>query len=523
MDLAELIAALSDPAAYPHPAETVEVRQTHISVVFLAGAYAYKVKKPVEMGFLDFSDLQKRHHFCAEEVRLNRRLAPSVYRDVVPIRRTNGRVVVAGPGEPIEWAVQMRRLPPEASLLARLQRGAVSVGQIEEVARRLARFHRDAARGPAISAAGRFAVVAGNARENFAQAGPAVGVTVHPAVLDRLRERTEHALERLRPLIEARAERGVPCETHGDLHADHVYLFPDEPPPDNLAIIDCIEFNERFRHADPAADVAFLVMDLTFRGRPDLARVCGEAWLAASGDDEARALLPFYAAYRAVVRAKVEGFAVAAPEIPASERATLRELARGHWLLALGELEPPRRRPALLLVGGLPGAGKSTLARGLAERSGFTVVRSDVVRKELAASPPAEGLYTAEWHERTYAACLRRAEELLFAGERVLIDASFREEGRRGVFLALAARLCVPGLFLVCQVTPETARARLERRRGDVSDADWSTHLTLAARWEPPAAATERSTVRLDADAGEASVLAAALRALADRGLTDTP
>src|SRR5947209_8433212 len=418
MHLPRLIAALSDPRAYPFPVGHVEVRHTHVSIVFLAGDYAYKVKKPVNLGFLDFGTLVERRHFCDEEVRLNRRLAPHVYRGVVPVTRAGEGLAVEGDGEAVEWAVKMERLPDDATLLSRLRAGALDAATVEALARRVAAFHASAAGGETVAAFGRFEVVAGNARENFAQSAARVGAAVSRAVHDRLRQRTEAALERHRGLIESRAARGVPRDTHGDLHLDHVYLFPGRPPPGDLVAIDCVEFSERLRHADPVADAAFLAMDLTFRGRCDLAAAFADAYFAAAGDAEGRALLPFYTAYRAVVRGKVEGMEAAELEVPAGERAAALAGARAHWLLALGELEEPDRRPCLVLTAGLPGSGKSTLARALADLAGFTVIRSDVVRKELAglgpdAPAPADiraGLYAPERVERPYAACLRPAE-----------------------------------------------------------------------------------------------------------------
>jgi aminoglycoside phosphotransferase family enzyme/predicted kinase len=498
MELARLIECLTDPAAYPEPVEGVEVRQTHISVVFLAGGHAYKVKKPVALGFLDFSTLDRRRHYCAEEVRLNRRLAPAVYRGVVPVTRTGSLVRMEGQGEVVEWAVKMKRLPEDATLQRRLLKGEVGPDLVRALARKVAAFHARADAGKRIAAFGRFQVVARNARENFEQSLPHVGVTVSPAVFARLRSLTEEALVRLRPLIEARARRGVPRDTHGDLHLDHVYLFPGRRPPDDLVIIDCIEFNERFRFADPVADMAFLAMDLQFHSRRDLARSFADAYFQAAGDGEGRTLLPFYTAYRAVVRGKVEGFELAEREVPGAEKEAARARARAHWLLALGELEGPGRRPCLVLVGGLPGTGKSTLAAALGERAGFCVLRSDVVRKELAGLSPwtpapaayHEGIYTPEWTKQTYAECLRRAEGLLFEGKRVLVDASFGEESRRRAFLAGAARLAVPVVWLLCQAPPETARVRLSTRRDNVSDADWSIYCRAAEHWEEPVPAT---------------------------------
>ena len=211
MELADLIAALSEPAAYPHPVGAVEVRQTHISVVFLAGPFAYKVKKPLDLGFLDYGTLARRRHFCEREVALNRRLAPAVYLGVVPVVRDGSSVRMDGQGEAIEWAVKMTRLPEEATMQERLRREEVGLEQVEALAVRVAAFHAHAEAGPHISASGRSEVVARNARENFEQSVSHVGTTLSRAVFERLRSLTEEALALYRPTIEGRAERGVPA------------------------------------------------------------------------------------------------------------------------------------------------------------------------------------------------------------------------------------------------------------------------------------------------------------------------
>jgi uncharacterized protein len=488
MVLARLIEALSAPAAYPFPLDQVKVCQTHISVVFLAGAYAYKIKKPVNLSFLDFTTLAQRRHACDEEVRLNRRLAPEVYLGVVPVTTRGASISMdaqtEGAGEIVEWAVKMQRLPDDATLLTRLRRGEVGCELVEALGLKIAGFHASAESGQHVSAFGRFDVVAANTRENFHQAQSQVGVTVSPAVFERVQALTEAALQKHRPLIEARAARGVPRDTHGDLHLDHVYLFPDRPPPADLVIIDCIEFNDRFRFSDPVADMAFLHMDIAFHGRRDLAGLFADAYFRAAQDEEGRALLPLYSAYRAVIRAKVEGLELGETEIPEDERSHAVTRAHGHWLLALAELETPGRRPCLVLVGGLPGSGKSTLAWGLAQRAGFQVIRSDVVRKELAGPSFPGDIYTSAWTQRTYAECLRRAEQALFQGQRVVVDASFITEDLRRPFLDAAARWGVQAALFICQTDAQTACRRLDQRRGDVSDADWSVRQSLALRWE---------------------------------------
>jgi aminoglycoside phosphotransferase family enzyme/predicted kinase len=536
MDLANLIEALSNPAAYPQPVERVEVRQTHISVVLLAGPHIYKVKKPVNPGFLDFSTLEKRLHFCREEVRLNRRLAPDVYLGVVPVVQTESGLRLEGAGEVVEWAVKMRRLPEEATILERLQRGEVGIELVESLARKIASFHRTAETNERIAEFGRFDAVSRIVLDVHTESASQVGTTVSPTVFERIRERTEQTLSRLRPLIERRAGRGMPRDTHGDLHLDHIYSFPDKEPPADLVIIDCIEFNERFRFIDPVADMAFVVMDLAFHGRRDLARAFADAYFVAAEDEEGQALLPLYTAYRAMVRGSVEGLLLKEGEVPEAERDAARRKAKAHWLLALGELEEPERKPCLLLTAGLPGSGKTTLAQGLAGRAGFVVIRSDVVRKELAGlsgqGPPTgetpipppqlgESFYTREWNERTYAECLRRAEQLLFEGKRVIVDATFREENQRRTFLEAAVRWGVPASMLLCRAEPATVRGRLARRQRDASDADWSVYLRSAETWEEVGALTRPMCHVIATEGGSEEALSRALEVLRLLGLQE--
>lgn len=527
MDTAEMIAALSSPTAYPYHVESVDVRQTHISMVFLAGAIVYKVKKPVKLAFLDFSTLETRRHFCEEEIRLNRRLAPHVYLGVVPIVRVAGGLQFERPGEVVEWAVKMQRLPDAATLQERLKRGEVDGPLVENLARRIAAFHREAETNERIASFGRFDGVAKIILDIFQQAASQVGTAVNQTVFARVKDLAEATLARNRPLIDQRAVRQVPRDCHGDLHLDHVYILPEKKPPEDLTIIDCIEFNKRFRYIDPVADMAFPTMDFAFHGRRDLAEVFARSYFLAAGDEEGRALLPMYTGYRATVRGTLEGMLLEETEVPLAERIAAQGRARAHWMLALCELESPGRKPCVLLVAGLPGTGKSTLARGLAEAAGFTVVRSDVVRKELAglsANEPApahrrEALYSAASTYRTYTECLSTAERLLAEGKRVLVDATFREEQQRLSFIEMSIRSGVPSILIVCQATPETIRNRLEARRGDASDADWSVYLKVAENWEPASQVAARDVHAISTDGTPAQVVAEAAKVRRRSGL----
>lgn len=339
VELQSLIEGLSDPAAYEPASGQPVVRQTHISVVFLTSELAYKIKKPVRLRFLDYSSLALRRHFCEEEVRLNRRLAPGVYLGVVPVTWDGVRLHVEQPGSVVEWAVKMRRLPEEATLSAILDREEPSPGLIEKLAARIAAFHAAAKRSPEIAALCRFDGVAGLVQENLKDAASLVGSIIDAPLFRRLEALTEKRLLELQRLFDERALRGIPCDAHGDLRLEHVYLFPQHEPPGDIVVVDCIEFDHRLRALDPVSDMAFLAMELLLRGREGLAGLFCRAYFSASGDAQGAEILPFYVAYRAMVRAKVEALKAKEPEIANTDRNRACASAMSHWMLAIRALE----------------------------------------------------------------------------------------------------------------------------------------------------------------------------------------
>jgi hypothetical protein len=464
--LPAFVAAMQEPRWWPQPVATVETIQTHASYVLLAGEYAYKFKKAVDYGILDYRSLERRRHFCWEELRLNRRFAPELYLEVLAVVGDGGRYRFATSDDPaaLEYCVKMRRFPAEAMMAVQLAAGRVGLAEVEEFARFLVRFHREAAVRQSSGDTVR-RVIEGT----FASARGHAAVLGREEAFADIRRFLDRQFSLLQPVMAARAEGGRVRECHGDLHMGNLVLLDGRLVP-----FDGIEFNPDLRDTDVMAELAFLTMDLAAHGREDLANRLVNLYLEESGDWEGAVLLPLMTCYRALVRGWVQAQTVASPGLDAAQRCSGLERSRRYIDLAHRTSCPPR--PRLWLTHGLSGSGKSTVARRVAAEAGAMHLRSDAVRKHLAGvalddhAAPAS-LYSAEMGERTYARLAALAETLLAAGLRVVLDARYPHRVQRRAILDLAKRLDVPVTILDCRAPLAVLTERLARRSGDASDA----------------------------------------------------
>ncbi len=484
--------SLLNPSAYPVMTRTVELIQTHVSWLFLTDTHVFKIKKPVNFGFLDFSTLDRRRYYCFEELRLNRRLCPDIYEKVIVLREKDSGASFVGDGKVIDYAVMMKRLPAERMLDRLVEGGLISVEDIKDVTRVICRFHSNAETSQQISEYGTVEQIQINWQENFEQTLQFQTSTLPSEVRERIRSFIDIFINSHRALFTERVEKGYIRECDGDIHLGNICLLHN-----TAYIFDCIEFNDRFRFSDTAADIAFFLMDLDFHNRPDLAEESLSSYITTSGDTNIAKLITFYKIYRAFVRGKVESMYLLDTGISQEDRTAAKKRAIRYFRLAQGYCIRSNLTPTLFITCGTMGCGKSTLAYQLAFELGLRVFNSDTVRKQLAGLPPktaikvafGDGLYSKVMNQNTYHQLERLADTELASGHSVVIDAGFGTGANRAEFARLAASRHAEFVILFIQCISDEQQRRLHERSylgASVSDGRIELLERQKSIFEPP-------------------------------------
>lgn len=466
--LPELIQHMCQPGFYPHPVvEPIRLLQTHVSYVLLTGDYAYKVKKPVNFGFLDYSTLEKRQHFCQAELRLNQRGAGALYLEVVAIAQTGDTYQIGG-DTPVEYAVKMVQFPQDTLLSALYDRGELTPALMAELAVAVANFHQGAETSDYIRTFGAVDQIRQAFDENYAQTEGFIGGPQTQAQFDETKAYTDDFFASRGDLFEQRVAQNRIRACHGDLHLNNICLWQNQ-----LYLFDCIEFNEPFRYVDVMYDVGFVVMDLLSKNCAALSTVFLNHYLERTGDWEGAQLLPLYISRQAYVRAKVTSFLLGDPSVDDDTKAKASATAAGYYRLAWSMCQP--QGGSIYLMAGLSGSGKSTTAMQLAGQINAIHLRSDAVRKHLAGVPldqrGDDSLYTPAMTEKTYDRLLTLGLSLAKAGYPVILDAKYDRQARRQTAIEQIQAAGLPLAMLHCTAPPAVLEQRVRDRTHDIADA----------------------------------------------------
>ena len=522
MNYPDIISALQQPSAYPHPVEQVTHLQTHISDIFLTGKFAYKLKKPVFFSFLDFRTLEDRRHFCQEEHRLNSRLAPETYLGVVPVTIAAGGIRVGGPGRVVDWLVKMRELDQECMGPAVVARGELDRSKIGQVVERLVPFYQRVATGKGVDQYGELEAVRFNVTENYQQTRAMVGLALSRERFAELTAYTDGYLEEHQDLFRKRVRGGFIREGHGDLHLGNICFEPD------VVIYDCIEFNPRLRCLDIACDLGFLAMDLDFNHRADLSDHLVRTYAARSGDGDLPRIMDFYRCYRAYVRGKVMALTWDNPQVRGEDKSAYLDRAGRYFRLA-HRYAGGTHRPVLAVLHGLMASGKSALGRWLWGQYGWPVISSDLIRKKMAGLASTvkvpekygQGLYSREMSEQVYRAMYNSAGAFLATGRSVILDGSFQRRFHREAALDLARRLDARVVFIRAVCSPKEQRRRLLNREGKKVASDGRLELVEAQKknFDPPGPAEEGRLIVIDTSGPKERTRAQVEERLKEHGL----
>jgi aminoglycoside phosphotransferase family enzyme/predicted kinase len=492
--LPPLIQQMLQPQFYAHAVTgqptSVQLIQTHISYVLLTGELAYKIKKPLNFGFLNYSTLEARQHFSEEELRLNQRGAAEIYLEVLPITQTGDRYEFGGEGKVVEYAVKMRQFPQEALLTALFERGELTPELVTQLAEVIAEFHSKTTTSDYIRSFGEVAQVRQAFDENFEQTEQYIGGPQTQQQFDETKAYCDRFFAEQEDLFKQRMAADRIRECHGDLHLRNICYWHNK-----LLLFDCIEFNESFRFVDVMYDVAYIVMDLEARQRPDLSTLFLNAYTEQTGDWEGLKVLPIYVSRQTYVRAKVTSFLLNDPGVPAPEKQIAQDTAALYYRLAWQYSQP--RQGRVLIMSGLSGSGKSTTARQIAAKIGAIHIRSDAVRKHLGGVPLYDkgnaSLYTPEMTEKTYARLLDLGISLAQAGYSVILDAKYDRQSLRQAVIQQATDQQLPLQIIQCEAPVEVLHQRLQQRTGDIADA---TTDVLSRQSFEPFSASEQAYVK---------------------------
>ncbi|WP_107668462.1 AAA family ATPase [Cyanothece sp. BG0011] len=469
MDISTLIKELQNPNSYPHAVQDpIKVVQTHASAIFLTGNYAYKIKKPVDFGFLDYSNLEKRQHFLNQELTMNQAIAPDIYLEVLPITLEKNQIKIGGRGEIIEYVLKMNQFPQDCLFINLFQAGKLEKHHLQDLGKVVAKFHHNTKTNDYIRSFGNIEVIKKSIDENYERTEKYIGIAQSKQQYEETKEFTDRYFQLKQKYFKQRQQEDKIRECHGDLHLKNVCLWNNK-----IQLFDRIEFNEEFRYVDVMFDIAFTVMDLEARNRQDLSNIFLNTYLEYTGDWQGLQVLPVYLSRQAYVRAKVNSMLLDDPNISEEEHKKAQEDAKNYYHLAWKYTQ--QHQGQIMIMSGLSGSGKTTIAKYLAQNINAILIRSDAVRKHLGNIPLDERgdseLYSEEMNQKTYETLIKLGEIIAKEGFNVILDAKFDRHQWRETVIEVAKKYDINLTILYCYAPVEILSDRLSKRKGDISDA----------------------------------------------------
>ena len=495
MEDLDIIKNIKNPKFFGSDIKSVDIIQTHISYVALTGKYAYKIKKQVNYGFLDFSTVEKRKYYCDEEMRLNRRLCPDIYLDVIPITKKNSILELNGYGEIVDYAIKMKEFLQQNIMTNLLKQGKIVKEKIEDICDILVKFYNSEGNSKEIDRYGELEVVKRNICENFEQTEPMIDITIPKNSYEYIKNLSQQFFRKKKDLFEKRIKHKNIKNCHGDLHSGNIVVTDEK-----IYIFDCIEFNKRFRYCDTASDIGFLAMDLDFMNYPYLSSYLIKKYIEKSKDIGILEMLNFYKSYRAYVRGKVIGFKLNDSKISNEKKQDIINTTKKYFELSeyyakLFSLDIKNKKPLIFIIGGLTGVGKSTFSLKISIDYNAHIINTDIIRKELAGINIFErhhdeintGLYSPEKIDQTYKKAIEKASDFLKNGKNVVLDATFQKKKYRDLVRTIAKENNSILITVQCVCAEDMVKKWLKRRikTNTVSDGRWEIYVNQKKTFEP--------------------------------------